>query len=204
MARIEEFYQHKREDPVRIYEQPRSHKVHQTHHKKGDRRLFLLIVTVVLLVASLAGNYYLYNKNKNAVSCPIAETAPVAQSSPAGAETPADNTAPATDQSAPQTEENQAQSVAPASKVKVAVYNGTKIAGLAKTLADKIAQMENMEILTTTNAKGIYNKNIVVDLSGSNSAAAQQIAQQIGGETGEMPTNEKKPEADILVIGGKK
>ena len=88
-------------------------------------------------------------------------------------------------------------------KVKVAVLNGSKINGLAKKLADSIATLPNVEIGTTANAKGTYQKNLVVDLSATRSDLASQIAQTIGATVGQLPDGETKPDADLLVIGGK-
>lgn len=87
-------------------------------------------------------------------------------------------------------------------KIKVAVYNGTDIKGLAKNLADKISALENMEIMETTNAQGTYNKTLVINLSGAGDEIMNEIAEAVGGEKGELPAGEIKPDADILVIGG--
>jgi hypothetical protein len=87
--------------------------------------------------------------------------------------------------------------------VKVIVYNGTKIKGLAGKLADQIsASVAGTEIAKTGNSVGNYARTIVVDLSGSNSELVQKIVSTIGGEVGKLPSDEEKPEGDILVIGG--
>lgn len=88
-------------------------------------------------------------------------------------------------------------------KIKVAVYNGTDIKGLAGNLADKISALENMEIMETTNAQGTYNKTLVINLSGAGDEVVNKIAEAVGGEKGELPAGETKPDADILIIGGK-
>ncbi len=88
-------------------------------------------------------------------------------------------------------------------KAKVAVLNGAKIAGLAKKLADSIATLPGVEIGTTANSKGTYQKSLVIDLSGSHSDLAAQIAQTVGGAVGQLPDGEIKPDADLLVIGCK-
>ena len=89
--------------------------------------------------------------------------------------------------------------------VKVAIYNGTKIAGLAaqteKDLKEKVA---GIEVVEKGNTVGDYNSTIIVDISGRNKKTVEQIAQGIEGEVVEiLPAGEKKPEADILVIVGK-
>ncbi|MEI8344338.1 MAG: LytR C-terminal domain-containing protein [Candidatus Moraniibacteriota bacterium] len=90
-------------------------------------------------------------------------------------------------------------------KARVTVFNGSKTNGLAKKLADSITMaIPNVEIGATANAKGNYSKTLVIDFSGVHSELATQIAQAVGGEIGQLPAGETKPEADILVIGGAK
>lgn len=86
--------------------------------------------------------------------------------------------------------------------VKVAVNNGTTQKGLAKTLAEKLLQMDGVTIATIGNAKGNFDKIIVVDLTGKNETRTAEIATTLNGEVGSLPEGETKPEADILVIGG--
>jgi len=87
---------------------------------------------------------------------------------------------------------------------KVAVYNGSKIRGLAAKIGDQLAALSEVEVITKENAKGNYEKTMVIDLIGNNSEISQKIAETLGGEIGSFPETEKKPEADILVIGGNK
>lgn len=87
--------------------------------------------------------------------------------------------------------------------IKVAVYNGTDIKGLAKDTADKILGLENTEITEMINARGIYEKTLVVNLSGVSGETVDKIAEAVNGEKRELPAGETKPDADILVIGGK-
>jgi hypothetical protein len=86
---------------------------------------------------------------------------------------------------------------------KVSVYNGTDIRGLAKTVAEKLSEVDKIEIVEKNNAKKLYDKIIVIDLTGNNEEMIQKIIEILGGETGELPEGEIKPEADILVIAGK-
>lgn len=86
---------------------------------------------------------------------------------------------------------------------KIAVYNGSKVKGLAATLADKISDIENTEIVEKTNSKNSYENNLIIDISGNNSEIIEKIISEIGGETGDFPENELKPDADILIIGGR-
>ena len=75
-----------------------------------------------------------------------------------------------------------------AKTVKVAIYNGTKIAGLAnsyeKQLTDKVA---SIEVVKKGNTKGDYTSNLVIDLTGKNSEIAKQIAAALDGKVGELP-----------------
>ncbi len=93
-----------------------------------------------------------------------------------------------------------AESEAP---VRVAIYNGSNIKGLAADLAQKISALPNVEIAEKINAKGSYDVTFVADLTGNNAEIAEKIAQAIGGQVGVFPEGEIKPEADVLVIGGK-
>lgn len=115
-----------------------------------------------------------------------------------------ENVTPANEQSAAKepdvvTEEN---TEAPREKMKVAVYNGTKIKGLAKTTAEKIGVVEKIEIVSTGNAAGNYEKTLIIDFSGQNEELINNIKEKIGGETGQLPEGESKPTADILIIAG--
>jgi len=86
---------------------------------------------------------------------------------------------------------------------RVAIYNGANIKNLAANIAERLSSVEGIEITEKTNAKENYGKTIVIDLSGNNSEAVNKIVEAIGGEAGELPQGEIKPDADILVIGGK-
>jgi hypothetical protein len=89
--------------------------------------------------------------------------------------------------------------------VKVVVYNGTVKKSLAAELgADILSGMPEAEIVKVGNAVGNYPETIVIDLSGNNSEVVQKIISTIGGKAGALPEGEKKPEGDILVIGGDK
>lgn len=86
--------------------------------------------------------------------------------------------------------------------VRVAVYNGANIKGLAAALAEKISAIAGTEIIQKTNAVGNYDKTIIIDLTGKNEVMAKKISETLGGEIGELPESETKPDADILIIGG--
>ncbi|MDP1884192.1 MAG: LytR C-terminal domain-containing protein [Candidatus Moranbacteria bacterium] len=123
----------------------------------------------------------------------------VSQTSGLEAKAPsADQTAQVTNDAAPAADE----AVAAESPVRVAVYNGSTIKGLAKKIGGTVALLPGTAIVQTINAAENYTKTSVIDLSGSHSELAQKIAESLGGEIGTLPEGEKAPEADILVIGG--
>ena len=88
--------------------------------------------------------------------------------------------------------------------VRVAIYNGTKIAGLASTTEKDLKEkFPFVNVIVKENAVDDYSKTIVVDLKGNKKDIAGQIAKEIGGEISSLPSGEKKPDADILVIVGR-
>lgn len=97
----------------------------------------------------------------------------------------------------------QAQATKTPENIKVAVYNGSNVKGLAGTLADKLASMEGLEIAEKTNASSSYPQTIVVNLTDKDAAEIQKIADAVGGQVGDLPTMEIKPSADVLIIAGK-
>lgn len=103
----------------------------------------------------------------------------------------------------PKQVENQSAETAPAEKTKVSVYNGTTVKGLAAKIAGQLSGMSSVEVSDTTNAKGTYSKTIVIDVDGKNAELVKSIAQTLGGEVGQLPEGEKKPEVGVLIIGGK-
>lgn len=102
--------------------------------------------------------------------------------------------------------ETQAQPVVEVQKtpVQVAIYNGTDIKGLAGKIGEKISSLSSIQIQVTekTNAKSDYADTLIIDLSGGNGEALEKIKALVGGEIGELPDGEAKPDADILIIGG--
>lgn len=86
--------------------------------------------------------------------------------------------------------------------VRVAIYNGANIKGLAKDIADKISGISGIEVSNKSNALKNYKSNIVIDFSQNNGEITQKIIETIGGESGELPAGETEPDADILIIAG--
>ena len=86
--------------------------------------------------------------------------------------------------------------------VNVAIYNGSRIKGLAQKISDMITLIPGTAVKEKTNAIGEYEKTIVIDLSGEQDDMVQRIKESVHGEVVDFPEGEKKPDADILVIGG--
>lgn len=90
--------------------------------------------------------------------------------------------------------------------VKVALYNGTTTVGLTSKIETQLKKvLPTLTVVEKANAsKSTYDKTIVYDATGKQAAAAQQIATELGGTVGALPTGEEKPNgADIIVILGK-
>ena len=109
-------------------------------------------------------------------------------------------------QGAPATTETQPQPAAEVQKtpVRVVIYNGANVKGLAGKIEGKIVALDSIQVQVTdkTNAKGNYANTLIIDLSGGNSEALEKIKGAVGGEIGNLPDVETKPDADILIIGG--
>lgn len=90
--------------------------------------------------------------------------------------------------------------------VRVAIYNGTTIVGLAAKLEEKLMSLSSIrvEVVSKGNARHrTYTKPLVIDLTGKYSEVATQLAGVLGGEVGSMPEGEFKPEnVEIFVIAG--
>ncbi len=88
-------------------------------------------------------------------------------------------------------------------KIKVAIYNGTKIAQLT-TLTEKQLneKMPQLEIVKKTSAQKNYSDTLVVDLKGRFGNLTQELAQFVSGKVSSLPVGEINPEADILIILG--
>lgn len=92
-----------------------------------------------------------------------------------------------------------------AEPIKIAIYNGTNVAGLTAEYEAKFKDVSNISITDKTNAtKRDYTKTLVIDISGKYKDTLAQVAQLVGGEVATaLPEGEAKPNADILVIAGK-
>lgn len=90
--------------------------------------------------------------------------------------------------------------------VSVAIYNGTLIAGLAKTIQKELSsEMSNVTVVQTGNAtKSTYQQTLVVNMSPSSLSNAQAIATLLHAQLSSLPAGETPPtNADVLIILGK-
>lgn len=95
-------------------------------------------------------------------------------------------------------------SVTPQPKVlRVAIYNGTKVTGLAGNAATKLTtKLNNIEVVKKGDAVNDYQITLVIDLTGSNTQLSQFTAVVGGKSQTTVPSGEVKPDADILIILG--
>jgi len=103
------------------------------------------------------------------------------------------------------TEETVAEPVIPVEPARVALYNGTTKKGLTGTYEKELLSEDValFEVVAKENAvKTDYAATIVVDLSGTQSVRAAQLAEKLGVSVGALPEGETAPDADILVILG--
>jgi len=85
----------------------------------------------------------------------------------------------------------------------VAVYNATSTSGYAGRIGDELeSKFSNVQVIDTANAAGDYDAVLVVDLTGGNDEVVSTLAEELGGEVGDFPEGEEKPETDILIILG--
>jgi hypothetical protein len=100
----------------------------------------------------------------------------------------------------------QGGSVASVGPVKVAIYNGTSVVGLASNKAIILKQqMPSVIIVAKSDAqKSTYTTTVVADLTGKEASQAAAVAKILNGKVGKLPVGETKPaSAEIVVIIGK-
>lgn len=92
-----------------------------------------------------------------------------------------------------------------AAPVTVVVYNGTEIAGFAREIGEKVKSAYSGATLGEAGnaADQTHTSTVVVDVSGHSKEAADAIAKALNGTVSGLPSGEKKPNADILIIAGK-
>mgnify|MGYP001436814035 CR=1 FL=1 len=89
--------------------------------------------------------------------------------------------------------------------VKLAIYNGTKIKGLAATKNDLILEKtKNFDIVAVDNTVKDYTENMIVNLKKVNNNVIQQLIELIPAKVVALPKGETAPaDADLLLIIGK-
>jgi hypothetical protein len=60
----------------------------------------------------------------------------------------------------------------------------------------------SIEVSERADAVGNYDKTQIVDLTGTATETAKKMAIDLGGEIVQLPSTEKKPQGEILIIGG--
>jgi hypothetical protein len=97
------------------------------------------------------------------------------------------------------------QNVTPAPvTIKFVIRNGTKTVGLTKTYETELMKVvTNAEVVDRDNAKTTdFTKSLLVDVKGTKSTEATQLATQLGLSESPIPAGESTPAADFLIILG--
>lgn len=95
--------------------------------------------------------------------------------------------------------------VSASAPLKIVLLNGSADDGLLGSAEKRIADQKNdgLQIVAKDTAnKRDYTKTLVVDVTGKNGDAVNQLAQLLGGEVSSLPQGEIPPLADCLVIIG--
>jgi len=89
--------------------------------------------------------------------------------------------------------------------LKISYYNGTETIGLSGQAEEAVkTAYSNYQTAIVSNAsKKDYKETLVIDLSGTHSKEAGEIASLLKGRVSSLPNGETKPDADILIISGK-
>lgn len=94
------------------------------------------------------------------------------------------------------------QTQASPAQARIALYNGSQTAGLTSLVADKLKKdfAQTTVTVKANAAKNDYTQTTIVDLTGTNSQLAQQLATSFNAKVGTLPAGEAKPDADILMV----
>jgi len=91
------------------------------------------------------------------------------------------------------------------SGLKISYYNGTETVGLSGQ-AEKVVKTaySNYQTVALSNAsKKDYTETLVIDLRGTHTKEAGEIARLLKGKVSSLPEGESRPDSDILIISGK-
>lgn len=151
-----------------------------------------------VIVYSQAKKAILFRPSTNKV----VEMAPVNVPSPEPAVAGATTGAPTTPAS--QTTPASTPTSKPVMPARIAVFNGTVVAGLAADLESKLTPNPiDFKVTETGNAvKRNYTNTLIVVINPDFTDNAQKLTQIIGGQIDVLPDGEKTPDADIVVIIG--
>lgn len=86
----------------------------------------------------------------------------------------------------------------------ITILNSTTISGLASAYEKKIASLNpDITVVAKGQARSQYENSLVFDLTGKNKGIVDSIAKAYGATVStELPTSEKRPESEILLILG--
>lgn len=89
--------------------------------------------------------------------------------------------------------------------LRIALLNGTSVVGLTHTVEkDLKGKITNpFDVTVRGNAKNDYDKTLVIDVSGKNSAVVKQLAASLSGDAVGLPKGEDSQDVDIIIIIGK-
>lgn len=91
-----------------------------------------------------------------------------------------------------------------ASEQTIALYNGTKKAGLTDVF-EKLLKEKFPNIIIVTKEKAIrsdFDKTIIVDVAQKDETVVKEMAQILGATISPLPNDETKPEVDLIIILG--
>ena len=89
--------------------------------------------------------------------------------------------------------------------VRLAMYNGTAISGLERSVeAQLLGRLTNLDVVSRGNSKQPYLGTLVVDLTGNNNLMVDEIIKLlVGAKESALPAGETRPEnAEMLLILG--
>ncbi len=83
----------------------------------------------------------------------------------------------------------------------LAVYFATDSATLRAKAGKALSSIENIEVTKEALTRGTdYTGATIIDLKGGQDAIVAELVNKLGGNTGELPPEEDRPDADILAI----
>lgn len=89
-------------------------------------------------------------------------------------------------------------------KAKVAIYNGTSKKGISQAFEEFLTKTfsQTEVVAKETAARQDYEKTLIIDVSGKQSALVQEMATNLSAQVQTLPEGEVDPDADILIILG--